>query len=112
MAEAVNPQFNITVEGKKYLLQFDVNTNPTKKGVKLQFAVHPEEFQKEFQDPRKKQALASEISVALQKRLGASGIMVDYDDRNPYKNVIGFIVPLNSVAKMIIQAMKDGGGEQ
>jgi hypothetical protein len=34
--------------------------------------------------------------------------MVDYDDRNPYKNVIGFIVPLNSVAKMIIQAMKGG----
>jgi len=103
MAEAVNPRFNITVGGKKYLLQFDVNTNPTKKGVKLQFVVD-----QEFQDPREKQALASEISVALQKRLGASGIMVDYDDRNPYKNVIGFIVPLNSVAKMIIQAMKGG----
>ena len=103
MAEAVNPQFNITVEGKKYLLQFDVNTNPTKKGVKLQFVVD-----QEFQDPREKQALASEISVALQKRLGASGVMVDYDDRNPYKNVIGFIVPLASVSKLIIQAMKGG----
>jgi hypothetical protein len=103
MAEAVNPRFNITVGGKKYILQFDVNTNPTKKGVKLQFVVD-----QEFQDPREKQTLASEISVALQKRLGASGIMVDYDDRNPYKNVIGFIVPLNSVAKMIIQSMKGG----
>ena len=103
MAEAVNPRFNITVGGKKYLLQFDVNTNPTKKGVKLQFVMD-----QEFQDPREKQALASEISVALQKRLGASGIMVDYDDRNPYKNVIGFIVPLASVSKLIIQAMKGG----
>lgn len=103
MAEAVNPRFNITVGGKKYLLQFDVNTNPTKKGVKLQFVVD-----QEFQDPREKQALASEISVALQKRLGASGVMVDYDDRNPYKNVIGFIVPLASVSKLIIQAMKGG----
>ncbi len=103
MAEAVNPRFNITVGGKKYLLQFDVNTNPTKKGIKLQFVVD-----QEFQDPREKQALASEISVALQKRLGASGIMVDYDDRNPYKNVIGFIVPLASVSKLIIQAMKGG----
>jgi hypothetical protein len=103
MAQAINPLFNITVGGKKYKLQFDVNDNPTKKGVKLQFILD-----QEFQDPRDKQALANEISIALQKRLGASGVMVDYDDRNPYKNVIGFIVPLNSVAKMIIQAMKGG----
>ena len=104
MAEAVNPRFNITVAGKKYLLQFDLNTNPTKKGVKLQFVLDQEP-----QDPRDKQALASEISVALQKRLGAAGIMVDYDDRNPYKNVIGFIVPLSSISKLIIQSMKGGG---
>ena len=103
MAQAINPLFNISVAGKKYKLQFDVNDNPTKKGVKLQFILD-----QEFQDPRDKQALANEISIALQKRLGAAGIMVDYDDRNPYKNVIGFIVPLNSVAKMIVQAMKGG----
>jgi hypothetical protein len=103
MAQAINPRFNITVAGKKYLLQFDLNTNPTKKGVKLQFVLDQEP-----QDPREKQTLASEISVALQKRLGAAGIMVDYDDRNPYKNVIGFIVPLASVSKLIIQSMKAG----
>lgn len=103
MAQAVNPLFNITVAGKKYRLQFDVNDNPTKKGVKLQFILD-----QEFQDPRDKQALAQQISIALQKRLGASGIMVDYDDRNPFQNVIGFIVPLNSVATMIIKAMKGG----
>jgi hypothetical protein len=101
--EAVNPKFNITVGGKKYQLQFDVNSNPTKKGVKLQFIID-----QEFEDPRDKQMLANQISVALQKRLGASGIMVDYDDRNPYKNVIGFIVPLNSVATLILKAMKGG----
>ena len=103
MAQAVNPLFNITVAGKKYKLRFDVNDNPTKKGVKMQFIID-----QEFEDPRDKQMLANEISVALQKKLGASGIMVDYDDRNPYKNVIGFIVPLNSVAKMLIKALKTG----
>jgi hypothetical protein len=101
--EPVNPRFNITVAGKKYGLQFDVNSNPTKKGVKMQFILD-----QEFEDPRDKQLLINEISVALQKRLGASGIMVDYDDRNPYKNVIGFIIPINSVASMIIKAMKGG----
>lgn len=104
MAQAANPRLNISVAGKKYALQFDVNVNPTKKGVKLQFILD-----QDIEDPRDKQKLASEISVALQKRLGESGIMVDYDDRNPYKNVIGFIVPLNSVAKMIVKAMKGGG---
>ena len=53
--------------------------------------------------------LANQISVVLQKRFGASGIMIDYDDRNPYKNVIGFIVPLNSVATILIKALKGGG---
>ena len=102
--EAVNPRFNITVGGKKYALQFDVNDNPSKKGVKMQFILD-----QEFEDPRDKQMLANQISVVLQKRFGASGIMVDYDDRNPYKNVIGFIVPLNSVATMLIKALKGGG---
>jgi hypothetical protein len=103
MAEAVNPLFDISVAGKKYKLRFDVNDNPTKKGVKMQFIID-----QEFEDPRDKQALASEIAVALQKRLSASNVVVDMDERNPYKNVVGFIVPLNSVAKLIIGAMKGG----
>lgn len=103
MAEAVNPRYSVTVGGKKYLLQFDLNTNPTKKGVKLQFVLD-----QEFEDPREKQALASKISVALQKKFGDSGIMIDYDDRNPYKNVIGFIVPLASVSKLLMNALKGG----
>lgn len=104
MAQAVNPLFDITIGGKKYKLRFDVNDNPTKKGVKMQFIID-----QEFEDPRDKQMLANEISVALQKKLGTAGVMVDYDDRNPYKNVIGFIVPLNSVAMLIIKSMKGAG---
>jgi hypothetical protein len=103
MAKAVNPLFNITIAGKKYKLRFDVNDNPTKIGVKMQFIID-----QEFEDPRDKQMLANEISVALQKRFGASGIMVDYDDRNPFRNVIGFIIPLNSVALMLIKSLKGG----
>lgn len=103
MAQAANPLFDITVAGKKYKLRFDVNDNPTKLGVKMQFVLD-----QEFKNPIDKQNLADEIAVALQKRYGTSGIMIDYDDRNPYKNVIGFIVPLNSVAKMLIKALKSG----
>jgi hypothetical protein len=42
----------------------------------------------------------------LQKRFGDAGIMVDYDDRNPYENVIGFLVPLTSVSKMLTDILK------
>lgn len=101
--EAVKPQFNITIAGKKLGLRFDVNSNPTKLGVKLQFILD-----QEFEDPRDKQVLTNEISVALQKRFANTGIMVDFDDRNPYKNVIGFIIPLNSVAMLLIKALKGG----
>ena len=103
MAEAANPIVNISIAGKKYRLRFDVNSNPTKVGIKLQFLLDHD-----IEDPKEKQKLASEISVALQKRLGESDVMVDYDERNPYKNVIGFIVPITAVAKMIISAMKGG----
>lgn len=99
--EAVSPLFNITIAGKKYKLRFDVNDNPTKKGVKLQFILD-----QEFEDPRDKQNLANQIAVVLQKRFSASNIVLDVDDRNPYRNVIGFIVPLNSVATMLIKALK------
>jgi hypothetical protein len=101
--EAVNPKYNITVAGKKYVLQFDVNTNPTKKGIKMQFVLD-----QDFEDPRDKQQLATVISVALQKKFGDSDIMIDYDDRNPYKNVIGFIVPLVAISKILTDVLKGG----
>lgn len=96
--------YKVVIEGQIIPLVFDVNSNPTKKGVKLQFAL-PEGSQY-LQDPRLKQQLANKISTVLQKRLGAAEIMVDYDTQTPYRNVIGFIVPLASVANVILKAMK------
>jgi hypothetical protein len=101
--EAVNPRFNITVAGKKYGLQFDVNDRPTKKGIRMQFILD-----QEFEDPRDKQALAGKISIALQKRFGDAGIMIDFDDRTAYRNVIGFIVPIDSIANMLVKILKGG----
>jgi len=97
------PKASISIAGQKLGLQFDLNTNETKRGVKMQFVLD-----QEFEDPRDKQNLANEIAVALQKRYSNVGIVVDLDERNPYKNVIGFIVPLNTVAKMLIKALKSG----
>jgi hypothetical protein len=108
MALSQQPRYpvSLTIDGKKmpFVIQFDVNDNPTKMGLKMQFILTDEP-----QDPRDKQELANKISVALQKRLGDAGITVAYDDRNAYKNVIGFTIPLTSVSDMIMKAFKGGG---
>jgi hypothetical protein len=50
--------------------------------------------------------LANKISVALQKRLGDAGITVAYDDRNAFRNVIGFTIPLTSIADVVMKIFK------
>ena len=99
--EATNPKTFVTIEGKKLGLLFDVNSNPTKKGIKLHFVLD-----EDIQDPRDKQQLASKISTALQKKFGEAGIVIDFDERSPYKNAISYLVPLQSISEILIKALK------
>jgi hypothetical protein len=99
--EAVQPKASVTIDGKKLGLLFDVNSNPTKTGVKMHFVL-----EEKFEDPRQKQALASKISTALQKKFGDAGIVIDYDERSPYENAISYIVPLQSISELLIKALK------
>jgi type IV secretory pathway VirB9-like protein len=101
MATIPLPKTSITVAGQKLGLQFDLNTNETKRGVKMQFVLDAQEM-----EPKDKQELTEKIATALQKRFGDAGIMVDFDDRNPYTNVIGFLVPLNSISQLLIKILK------
>ncbi|NCX94447.1 MAG: hypothetical protein EBX40_07205, partial [Gammaproteobacteria bacterium] len=75
--------------------------NPTKMGVKLQFVLPDPNI-----DPREKQELANRISTALQKRFGDAGIMIDYDTQSPYRNVIGFVVPIQAIASIMVKIIK------
>ena len=102
--DPIKPLYKVTIDGQSLPLLFDVNSNPTKKGVKLQFVL--EEGSPLIQDPRQKQELANKISTALQKRFGEAGIMIDYDTQTPYRNVIGFVVPLNSISEVIMKALR------
>ena len=99
--EAVNPKTSVTIEGKKLGLVFDVNSNPTKKGIKMHFVLD-----KDMLEPIAKQELASKISTALQKRFGDAGIVIDYDERSPYTNTISYLVPLQSISDILIKALK------
>lgn len=109
LAEALPPlipEYPVTIAGHHLTLRFDVNINKTKKGVKLQFVMNDIP-----QDPRQAQQMANEIGTELQQKFGAADMQVIYDVENPYKNVIGFLLPLPSLADYIIKHVLKGEGE-
>jgi hypothetical protein len=63
------------------------------------------------QDPRQAQQLASEIGTELQQKFGEAGLQVVYDVENPYKNVVGFLLPLPSLADYLIKNIFQSGEE-
>jgi hypothetical protein len=105
---ALIPEFPVEIAGHHLTLRFDVNINKTKKGVKLQFVMNEVP-----QDPRQAQQMANEIGTELQEKFGAADMQVIYDVENPYKNVIGFLLPLPSLATFIVNhVLKGEPGEQ
>lgn len=108
---AMIPEYPVEIAGHHLTLRFDVNINKTKKGVKLQFVLKDAP-----QDPRQLQQMANEIGTELQEKFAAANMQIVYDVENPYKNVIGFLLPLPSLASSIIknvfQGGADGGEEQ
>ena len=103
---ALIPEFPVEIAGDHLTLRFDVNINKTKKGVKLQFVM------KDIpQDPRQAQQMANEIGTELQQKFGDAGLQVVYDVENPYKNVIGYLVPLPSLANYLIKNVFKSGEE-
>jgi len=92
------PEFPVEIAGHHLTLRFDVNINKTKKGVKLQFVMNDVP-----QDPRQAQQLANEIGTELQQKFGNAGLQVVYDVENPYRNVVGFLLPLPSLADYLIK---------
>jgi hypothetical protein len=98
--KAVNPTAVISLDDRKYPVVFDVNSNETKKGIKMHFIVD------DYQDIKKKQELANSLSTALQKAFGNAGIVVDFDERSPYENAISYLIPLQSISNVLIKALK------
>jgi hypothetical protein len=99
--ESTQATYPITILGQKLVLNFEVSDAPTKKGINLQFVM-----QNVPQDARDKEQLQNKLSIALQKRFGDAGIPIDYNERNPYINVISFIIPISSIADQMIKVLK------
>lgn len=100
LKEDVNYNFNFN--GKKMKVRFDVNSNPTKKGIKIQFTP--------LEQMGDNKQLMSSLQIHLNQKLGTMGMNVDFDPDVPYENVIGFTLKLDAISHVIMKAL--GGGQQ
>jgi hypothetical protein len=99
--QSIDPIYPVTVAGQNLKLRFTTEDSPSKQGINMQFVM-----ENEIIDPREKQDIANKISVALQKKYGEAGLAIAFNDRNPYKNVISFIIPLDAISKMLVNILK------
>jgi hypothetical protein len=80
----------------------DVNHNPTKKGIKVQFAL-PQTLSGDA-----KAAAAQKLQAKLNQGLEQYNLTVSQDTDVPYSNVIGFLIPIADVKLLIKKALGMG----
>ena len=86
-------------------LKVDVNHNPTKKGVKVQFVL-PQAIEGDA-----KAAAAQKLQAKLNQGLQQYNLTVSQDTDVPYSNVIGFLIPITDIKLFIKNAISGGTGE-
>lgn len=80
-------------------LKVDVNHNPTKKGIKVQFAL-PQTLMGD-----EKAAMTQKLQSKLNQGLQKFGLTANMDTDVPFDNVIGFLIPIQDVRLMIKNAI-------
>jgi hypothetical protein len=84
-------------------LKVDVNHNPTKKGVKVQFTL-PQAVEGDA-----KAQLTQKLQSKLTQGLSQYNLTVSQDTDVPYSNVIGFLISINDIRLLIKNALKGTG---
>ena len=80
-------------------LKVDVNHNPTKKGIKIQFVL-PDTLEGDA-----KTQMTQKLQQKLNSGLSQYNLTVSQDTDVPYSNVIGFLVPIADLKLMIKSAL-------
>lgn len=80
-------------------LKVDVNHNPTKKGVKVQFAL-PQPLVGD-----EKAAMTQKLQSKLNQGLQQYNLTANMDTDVPFENVIGFLIPIQDIRLMIKNAI-------
>ena len=94
--------YKIKLGDKRYKLKFDVNKNPTKKGIKVKF--YPlDDAGNEVQNPTPEQIgmLQNDVATQLAPKFNDFKLEFDEDEDAPEKNVAAFQVPLSSFVSFV-----------
>ena len=84
-------------------LKIDVNHNPTKKGIKVQFIL-PETLVGDD-----KTTMTQKLQSRLNQGLAQYNLTANADTDVPYANVIGFLISINDIRLLIKNALKGTG---
>lgn len=98
----------VNFKGHKFVLKIDVNEDPNKKGVKVQFL--PTTFtgmSKQQQDE-----IAMELQQKLNQGLTPLGLSVERDRDLKDKTVLGFFIFIEYLNKIIINALNQAANTQ
>ena len=91
--------------GYDWSVKFDVNKNPTKVGVRMQF--YPKDGSQ--LDGARLNEVGNDLAAYLQKKFSKYDIIVDRDkDFEDKLSAIGFILPLDSLSQFIMKKVIGG----
>lgn len=97
LAEAVKVNF----KGYKFLLNLDVNEDPTKKGIKVQFV--PVDFGS--LSPTEQDDIAIGLGEKLEAGLKKYGLNIERDRELKDKTIVGFFIYIEYISQLIRQAL-------
>jgi len=95
-------KYTTTIDGRRYKVSFDVNKNPTKKGIKVKF-FPLDDSGTEIQNPSPEQLaqLQNDVATKLAPKFNDFRLEFDEDEDAPEKNVAVFQVPLSSFVSFV-----------
>ena len=95
-------EYKLKVGDRRYILNYDVNKNPTKMGIKVKFFPLDDKG-KEIQNPSDEllAQMQNDISTKLSPKFNEYKLEFDEDEGAPEENVVAFQIPLSSFISFI-----------
>ena|SRR6056300_1984697 len=100
--EVLNEATKVNFKGHKFVLRVDVNEDPNKKGIKVQFL--PTTFG--AMSPQEQNDIAIALGERLDVGLNPLGMRVERDRNLKDKSVVGFFIYIEYIDKIIRQALQ------
>lgn len=101
--EVINEAVKINFSGHKFVLNIDVNEDPKKKGIKIQFIP----MQAGIMSPTKRNDISIELQKRLEKGLRKYDLSVERDRNLKDDAIIGFFIYLEYFDNIIRRALSD-----